>query len=801
MTTHDEHPNRDNEHVSRRIGEHDSGGFMNAPDGRPANTSANPATNDPTDDTTNAGEESVNGAGAGPVDGKGGGTVVPLRPAVRRLDDVPPQRTPNDAHQPSTELVPDGAIEGEVLTAEESAALDRRLGRRAVARVATGTVQVAKVVRESEHPRTVGKATLRHSLTVVQGLQSWMVRAWDASTLGVYRRQIKAAEAVGNQELLAEWTERKERVTAARHKRLMDLPQLMYGIARTTVGALAAVVVLVLVVGVFVQLSGKGAFVDVITGVMDAIRWTFTAIAVAWTPFVMALPWLVLLAAWREGRRRGQVPMWLQTTAEAEADVAIDETTIARALQALRIPQITQYLKDGLPLQYITPCRVDGRGTHAVIRLPDGVPAERIAKRRADLAAGLRRRAQEVWVTTGSEAGIIDLWIADKGALAEGAGPYPLLEAGVTNVFDGVPYGKTLRGEPLNAPIIGRNTIVGGVPDQGKSSGARIIMLGAALDPTAELRIWVPDTNFDFEAFKPRCARYVMGSEDEHMARICEDLEAWVAEIQTRGDLLIRYQQEQVTRKLAAADVGLHPVVGLLEEAHLAFAHPVYGARIADAATTAVRLGRKRGMHLIVSTQATTGQSVPVGVTINCANGIAFAVARWQENDALLGQGAYSAGHRASDLVPGTDKGNAVVKGFTGEQRSVVAQAYYVSPSRGQDQVTPIIKRALAAIEERGKVPGSERPAPEARDLLEDLAAVLGDEPVPAADVPALLANHAPGWMPYRRLNGKTLRELLSSEYGIKVPTTGNRYPVDPITIRDALARRDTIGQDGDDDT
>ncbi|MGH8878728.1 MAG: hypothetical protein ACRD0P_15545, partial [Stackebrandtia sp.] len=319
MATHDEHPNRD-------IGEHNSGGFMNTPDGKPANGPANPATNDATEDTTNADDQPVNGAG------KGGGTVVPLRPnAVRRLDEVPEPRSPRDGHAPSTELVPDDAIEGEVLTTEESQALDRRLGRRAVARVATGTVQVARVVTESKHPRTVGKATLRHSLTVVQGLQSWTVRAWDASTLGVYRRQIKAAEAVGNQELLAEWTERKERVTAARHKRLMDLPQLMYGIARTTVGALAGLVVLVLAVGVFVQLSGKGAFTDVITGVMDVIRWTITAVAFAWTPFVMALPWLILLAAWREGRRRGQVPMWLQTTADAEADVAIDETTIARA--------------------------------------------------------------------------------------------------------------------------------------------------------------------------------------------------------------------------------------------------------------------------------------------------------------------------------------------------------------------------------------------------------------------------------------------------------------------------------------
>lgn len=35
------------------------------------------------------------------------------------------------------------------------------------------------------------------------------------------------------------------------------------------------------------------------------------------------------------------------------------------------------------------------------------------------------------------------------------------------------------------------------------------------------------------------------------------------------------------------------------------------------------------------------------------------------------------------------------------------------------------------------------------RDLLEDLDEVLGDESVPAADVPALLSRLAPRWHPY----------------------------------------------------
>jgi S-DNA-T family DNA segregation ATPase FtsK/SpoIIIE len=758
-----------------------TGGAMN-PDDRQA-------VNGPPTPYTNTSEETA-----------ANGNVVPFR---RDSANTPAEIPEPRSGEPGTDLVPDQAIEGELLSEEESRALDRRLPRQAAAWVrqvpVARTVQVVRVVRQSEHTAAVTRGTLRHGLMVLQGLESWATRAWDAGTMGVYRRQIKAAEATGNQELLQEWTARKEQAAERRHARLRDLPGLVVGLVKVALGSLATLVVLVLLVGLFVQLSDAGEFTDVITGVMNAIRWVFTAVAVAWTPFLMSAPFVIALAAWREGRRRGRTPGWLATSAEADMDAAIDETTIAKALEALRIPQITAYLKQGVPLQFITPARVDGRGTHAVLRLPSGVTAERIAKRRSDLATGLHRLSKEVWPTTGAEAGILDLWVADKGALEEGAGDYPLLEDGSVDVFEGVPFGKTLRGEPLTAPLLERNTLTGGMPGQGKSSAARALMAGAALDPTAELRIWVPDANFDFEAFRPRCSRYVMGAEDEKIAEILEHLRELHAEVQARGELLIKYEEPAVTRDLANRNIGLHPLVCLLEEAHVAIQHPDYGKDISKLLVDIVRLGRKRGIHLIVSTQAPTKDSMPRDVTRNCSNGVAFAVGDHVANDALLGQGAYSAGHRATELIPGTDKGTAVVKGFTGE-RSDIVQVYFIDVSTKHDQITPIIDRAMAAVHERGSLPGTGKDTPqvEARDLLNDLDEVLGTEPVPAADVPALLVRLAPQWTPYRRLTGKALRAVLAEEHGIKVPSTGNRFPVDPATVRESLAQRATADLDDD---
>ena len=61
-------------------------------------------------------------------------------------------------------------------------------------------------------------------------------------------------------------------------------------------------------------------------------------------------------------------------------------------------------------------------------------------------------------------------------------------------------------------------------------------------------------------------------------------------------------------------------------------------------------------------------------------------------------------------------------------------------------------------------------------------------ERVPAADLPARLRTRFPDWAPYRTINGPQIRRFLDG-HGVKVPTTGRRYPVDPAAVRDAMAR------------
>lgn len=527
-----------------------------------------------------------------------------------------------------------------------------------------------------------------------------------------------------------------------------------------------------------------------------AVRDAVTAAVWSWRIGCVALPLAGLAVLHEAGRRAGDLaPGWAVTSSDADVDMAIDERAVTQALANLRIPQIKDYLKTGQPLPYVVGCREEGRGTYCEVRLPGGLPAMEIARqqRRERLAAGLYRHTKEVWPSTGGDNSVLRLWVADKGALEEGAGPYPLLDEGFTDVFKGLPFGRSLRGDPVKIPVIGRNSIVGGAPEQGKSNAARVTAAGYTLDVTTELRLYIPDTNFDFERFKPRTASYVMGAEDEYIEQILGELDELHHELQVRGQILVDHEAEEVTRELAHAGIGLHPVFVLLEEAHVCIQHRKYGKAFVKLLPEIVKLDRKRCVHVKVSTQAPTKDSMPRDVTRNCTVGIAYAVGDHVANDALLGQGAYRAGHRATELIPGTDRGTALVKGFAGEARSEMVQAYRVSGRAGDDQVTPIVNRALAELARRGKpVPGTENGplAIVSRDLLDDLAAVIrSPERLLVRDALGALRDYAPSWGRYRQMTATSLRADLMAE-GVRTVNASGTHYLDPADLRAALAMR-----------
>ena len=696
-------------------------------------------------------------------------------------------------------------VEGELLSDERAAALARRRGSRrwVPARVVVLVVRV----RRSGHGALVWRGVLGATgvlHVICQGFASWARRAWDAGTLGAYRRQIKAAEALGDRALLAEWTQRREQAAQARHQRLLELPALATGLVSVAAGAVVGLVVALLMLGLLVWLSGAGSVVGPVLAALTVASWAFTLIALVWSPAVASIPVWVLVAAWREGRRRGSPPSWaLSAKRGDDGGVVITPMGIAQALAHLGIGALNKATKEGWTVAFITPpTRVSNRGYYAVFSLPMGVTPNMIADKSDVLARNLHRSPLETWPSAAEQPGYVDLWVADPGATEKPAPEYPLLHAGVCDVFSGVPLGVSQRGDVIAPPLVQNNMVFGGLMGQGKSNAARVTILGAALDPLAELWVFVFASNGDFDAYQPRLTRYekfAQGNEDAVCAAALASLEELYTEVGRREARLAKLGAKKVTRALAEKHPDLRPKVALFSECHELFGHEHLGKLAADIATKTLRRARKTAITLEFDTQSSRADAIPPKIVELVTINACFAVKTWRSNDGFLGDGSFQTGIRATELRPGKDQGTSVLTGATTERFEILKWFYIqANDDTGYDAATEVIARALTTVHPAIPVL-TERPAtpavPETRDLLTDLTQVLGTDPLPTADIPPLLTRLAPHWAPYRRMTGKSLRETLARQ-GVKVPTTGNRHPLDPSTVREALTRRATTPRD-----
>jgi S-DNA-T family DNA segregation ATPase FtsK/SpoIIIE len=333
------------------------------------------------------------------------------------------------------------------------------------------------------------------------------------------------------------------------------------------------------------------------------------------------------------------------------------------------------------------------------------------------------------------------------------------------------------RGDVIAPPLPGGNVAFGGVMGQGKSNAARVVMAGAALDPLAELWMFVFANNGDFDAYRPRLAHYHRGVDDTVVVAALDSLRALYEEVGRREARLADLGAKKVSRPLAEKHPDLRPVVALFSECHELFGHGEHGKEAADLAVQTMRRARKTAISLAFDTQSSRADAIPPKIVELVKINACFAVKSWRSNDGFLGDGSFQAGIRATELRMGKDVGTSVLTGATDERFEIVKWFYIeVDDDTGYDAAADIIARAVSAVHPAVKtLTGAAEQDEESRDLLADLGSVLGNERVPAADVPALLRDLAPNWLPYRRLNGygRCLKSSTASRF--RRPVIGTR--------------------------
>lgn len=701
---------------------------------------------------------------------------------VRRPEDAPPLPVPDEDGE-----VEQYVYEGEVVD-EPQAPPIRMLpvpvrGKVIAVRPSPGTVKAARV-------------TAHMAFTAGQGWHSWNVRAWDGLTLGVYRRAIRQAEAIGDREALAEWVDRMERAKHQRHDRLMELPILAVNIAKTLGISIIGALMLLLALSTAVWATGVGDFPTVWHIAGNVIRFLLTLVKWLWP----VLPVALVVAAFREGQRRGTPVPWLMPREQRAADnVQITPSLVVTAMRDLGIATLRKAVQEmgDAGAGMLGLIRIAGCGVEVDVTLPSGVSTEEVQKRRRKLAENLGRHEYEVFITIPA-ARTVRLWIADSGALDEPIGPSPLVtdpDMKADYKSGQAPWGQDLRGDAAMISLFQRHLLITGLSNQGKTASMRALALWLALDPRVEFRIADLKGVGDWAMFEDLATVLIQGPTDEHVIAATEMLENGLAEMERRLQ--------------APAGTKFDPLILIVDEAQVAFMCPAreeymtddgkvklgapYGgskstSRYYMAARKIQNQGRAVDVLLWEGTQNPTDQNLPVLVREGAHIRASLAVGTESQSRMALGDKAVDGGASPHLLRQGLDKGTVVSNGegltVPAGQSSITIRTHYVS----NEEAAEVANRAKAR---RKKVTTRTSMEPEEdRDLLTDLDGVLGEERTRLSDLVSLLRDLAPRWRPYQGLTGAELANILKREHGVRVTNTGNILRLDPADLRRVLAQR-----------
>jgi DNA segregation ATPase FtsK/SpoIIIE, S-DNA-T family len=346
--------------------------------------------------------------------------------------------------------------------------------------------------------------------------------------------------------------------------------------------------------------------------------------------------------------------------------------------------------------------------------MPLGTKASDVIARTELLAANLGRLDVETWPAVGPQANILDLWIADHGALDGPPPPWPLLHQGTVDVYDGVPWGITIRGEPIIAPLIGTNWLFGALAGQGKTATMRLLALGVALDPTTEIRIVNFKPSGDWNAFTPRASVLLVGMGTDVVTACADQLDWLVSDMQRRAETLEAHAPgaNKVPKHLAARkDLGLHPLFAFIDEVHILFGDEQVGGktgRATMAMKALVNMARAFNIHLLIATQRPDDRTLPAEIRDRFGMRACLHVGNEATNDMILGKPAFADGGRATDLRYNTDRGTCVVNsGFGTNTKYTVVRTHYVCAhdpeTHTPDHITPIITRAIYLMTKQGR--------------------------------------------------------------------------------------------------
>jgi DNA segregation ATPase FtsK/SpoIIIE, S-DNA-T family len=524
-----------------------------------------------------------------------------------------------------------------------------------------------------------------------------------------------------------------------------------------------------------------------LTGVLAAsITLALSPHWVRWTTLA------VLVGVFGLAGRPADKPL-LDTAVVVPRVARLTSDVVVRALSVLGIAGIGQALaKNPKAISFTAPISRDGPGWRADVDLPYGVTAAEVIERRDKLAAALNRPLGCVWPEglTHVHPGRLMLWVGDQDMATARPTVWPLTKTGTVDLFKPVPFGVDPRGRPVLIDWMYTNLLIGSIPGAGKTFSLRVPLLGAALDPRAELWVYELKGTGDLDPLTQVAARYASGADDDDIEQALTALRDLRQECSRRAAVIKGLPktvcpENKVTPDLASRKgLGLHPLVVAIDECQELFSHPEFGKEAGELAEKVIKLGRALGVVLMLATQRPDARSLPTGVSANVGTRFCLRVMGQVENDMILGTSMYRNGVRAT-MFTKRDKGIGYLVGAADDPQ-IVRTCYVDGPTAER-----ICQRARAARELAGTLTGhaagQQQPTPATRrdTLLDDLLAVI-----PATEPKAwteTVVERLAGLRP--DVYGGLTRDQLTAALRPWGITTGQVWGTDPATGKGANRR------------
>lgn len=673
-----------------------------------------------------------------------------------------------------------------------------------------------KARRAAELALPVGKEAVkftgRHVYYVGAGAWDTFSRAYERWTGRDIDARIAAAQAAGEHGVAAQLAAQRIESRKIFIERIKVFGELIMQSPKFigVTGLLFTAITLVVAVVAQIQPGGL-TFATVWTGLFEALAAGFewAVWAASWAPWAGVAALLgVLVKGYNTRRRRRDVPAFLAAPGTRSEEVEITPPIVVSALQRAGIPALRRAIErmdEHQRAAMLSPIKLAGCGVELEVTLPSSgdttVTTEQVRAKRRAIAEGLGRHEHEVFITSAEAARTVRLWIADPGALDEPIGESPLVADAFdkADIYSGkAPWGVTLRGDTFLLKLWQCHLLITGLSNQGKTASLRALLLWLLLDPSVEIHLADLKGVGDYNMLKDLVATYIAGPSDEHVAAATEMVEWGVGVMNDRIEELEANSDKYpngITAELSRnPNSGFHPIILVVDEAQVAYECPAKdeqgvpygGAKANSRFFNAVRKIQNQGRAVNVTfwqgTQDPTNENLPIRARNGAHIRASLVVATESQSRMALGDAAVDAGGAAPhELRQGRDKGVLVVKDADNTIETV--RTHFVDGATAE----LIAERARTL---RGTAKARGRVETEARDLLADVAEVLGDEDkVKATDVVARLRKLAPRYQPYGDLDGGGLKDQLDA-LGAKVTKSGVLW-VYAERVHQALAARE----------